>query len=205
MNCRIFESQVADWLSGRLPAAVADQMTAHKAACESCAEITARETQMRLLWSHLQTPSTEASEKSNRLADADLWPRISARIETPAPRQSLFGWLYSDNRQQSTAGGSWTRSLATAACTLAILVPVAVCLNLNKSTTTPPHTNVAVRPAAPAVPVAGATAKADAAAPALTLSFFGDEQGDPTIDDPVGGTMEHVWKDVSTDNDAANH
>ena len=174
MNCRTFELQVADWLSGRLPESISAQMAAHKATCRPCAEIADAEADMRRQWSEYRTPNVSA----------DLWPRIEARLDQPSFRKAA--------RPSFNASYRW----AAAVCAMAILVPVAVTLSEKVSPPVGGQKNVAqiVTPQVTPRPQL-------ASSPGLAFSLIGDAgQGDPSIDDPIGGTMEHVWTQVATDN-----
>jgi len=75
MNCRKFEEQLADWVSGRLPEDRAAALEAHRALCPACAQAEKEERDLRARWLSLATPA----------AAPDLWPRIEARLHAPAP------------------------------------------------------------------------------------------------------------------------
>jgi len=169
MNCRTFEMQVADWLSGRLPESISDRMAEHKATCAPCASIADAEARMRRQWSEWRTP--EPTE--------DLWAKVEARLP-----QTTFGPA---KRPAFNTGYRW----AAAICALAIIVPGVMSLN---STPKAPVTGINVgRLPATVIPTPASTGS--------VYSLIADTaQGDPSIDDPIGGTMEHVWTHVSTDN-----
>lgn len=174
MNCRTFEMQVADWLSGRLPDSIADRMAAHKATCPACAGIADAEARMRRQWSDLRTPA----------ASADLWLKVESRIAQPSfkPSRLVFNKAY-----------RW----AAAACVLAIIVPVVMSAN---SVTKVPQTPIAP----PVVNVVPASARQNNPTTDFA-SFIGDGQSNLSVDDPIGGTMEHVWTHVSTGDDTDSH
>lgn len=75
MNCRHFQNHLADWVSGRLSEEQAAPMEAHRAACPACARAEREERDLRARWFTLAAPANPP----------DLWPRIAARLETPAP------------------------------------------------------------------------------------------------------------------------
>lgn len=82
MNCRNFDDLVAEWVAGRLPEDQSERMTAHCRICPKCARGEADERKLRGLWASLPEPHSRR----------DLWPRIAAAIESPAPvRSRLFG------------------------------------------------------------------------------------------------------------------
>jgi hypothetical protein len=192
MNCRTFELQVADWLSGRLPDNISVKMAEHKAICPPCARIAEAEADLQGRWSAWQMPEPSA----------DLWPKIAARLDaetTSRPRQAIFDLSRLTAWMSSGPFGYNPRAFATAACVVAILVPVAICTTVltrpvndtagagSESTTTSAQPNT--------------TRTRTAVVPPIAYTLIDDAgQGDPSIDDPIGGTMEHVWTHVSTDN-----
>jgi anti-sigma factor RsiW len=76
MNCRQFESNLADYIAGRLPPADAAQMNAHSDACAVCAreEQQERALRVRFVASPVVPPVT------------DLWPRVVAQLPERRPR-----------------------------------------------------------------------------------------------------------------------
>ena len=91
------------------------------------------------------------------------------------------------------------RSLATAACALAVLVPVAFVLNFATKTNTSQPPQPSTPPSiAQTVPEPNTPPTPSPGVPTIDASFAVDPQGDPSIDDPIGGAMEHVWTHVST-------
>ncbi len=87
MNCRHFESDLPDWVSGRLPEHHATRMLAHSVSCESCSRVADGERTLLVAWREIPAlPDTP-----------NLWPRIAARLQDmqtakPAPA-SWLSWL----------------------------------------------------------------------------------------------------------------
>jgi len=174
MNCHAFELQVADWLSGRLTSQDAEKMAAHKESCASCARLADTEVALRRAWSEMRTPTSTV----------DLWSRVEARLDQPS------------FRMKARPSFNTTYRWAAAVCALAILVPAGLTL----SNRYPPPVGPGIIVQHPGTqnpapnPVITST-------PGLAYTLIGDAgQADPSIDDPIGGTMEHVWTQVATDN-----
>jgi anti-sigma factor RsiW len=75
MKCREFDTHMADWVAGRLSVEQCARLEAHCAACPACARAADAERRLRARWQELP-PVREG---------IDLWPRVAARLETPAP------------------------------------------------------------------------------------------------------------------------
>ena len=173
MNCHNFELQVADWLSGRLPGTESDKMAAHKASCASCSRLADTEAGLRRAFSEMRTPTSTV----------DLWSRVEARLDQPSFRSKA--------RPSFSSAYRW----AAAVCAMAILVPAALTLT-NRQPQVGPSIIMPNPGTEPVMPVPNVTTS-----PGLAVTLIGDAgQADPSIDDPIGGTMEHVWTQVATDN-----
>ncbi len=122
MNCRRFENSVADWLAGRLPADVAQQMAVHRKNCAACARIASEEESLRSHWTAWQAPARTP----------DLRQRVIDRLSVETARRTLrlsYRW-------------------ATAAMAV-VLVPVAIFVGTefrtNTASRTSPDTAIPIR------------------------------------------------------------
>ena len=180
MNCRSFERQTADWLSGRLPPERAGEMTAHQKICASCARVAGTEAQFRERWHEELAPAPTA----------DLWPRLAGRLETPE-RGAIKTWKAGVRKPQWAVA---TAIILTAVGSYSLFTGG----RLPVDRTAPERSAAAQQDyQAPA-----GTVPSDAAVQshAGAWSALGDvSRTDPTVDDPVGTNMENVWTYLKTD------
>lgn len=78
MNCRKFESDLAEWMAGRLSLDQAQRMQAHQAVCAKCQRSAQEEQMLRYRWHDL--PHTP---------DISLWPRLERRLAVAAPKRRI--------------------------------------------------------------------------------------------------------------------
>ena len=179
MNCRSFERQAADWLSGRLPPDRSEGMAAHQKTCASCARLARTETQFRERWQE----GLEAADA------ADLWPRLLLRLQTP--EQGAIR-----TRKAGIRRPQW--AVATAV-TLAAIGSYSVFMGSRPVNRAAPERGAAAR-GGPQAPVERVPSEAVVQSHAGAWSALGDvSQTDPAVDDPVGTSMENVWTYLKTD------
>lgn len=119
INCRRFENDLPEWIAGRLPTCVAEQMQAHSTACELCGRMADGEKSLRMAWRELP-PLVEAP---------DLWPRLAARISEPRDagrsRAPWLAWLpeWGPSLRYGLAGVGVALALATVVMSRSPLTP----------------------------------------------------------------------------------
>lgn len=173
MNCRQFEIQMADWVSRRLPEPLAALMEQHKNECPRCARLAEGEAALQRAWADWGT----ATEMATR--PVELSSRAFDRITQPASRPFV-----------SFPGSRWTFAAAGA---LAVIIPVVLVLPINSQRTTNGAIPPKIVPVQPAVTVQPTTNWVQ------DISVFDVSESNPSVDDPVGNSMEPVWTHVNQD------
>ncbi|HXG24295.1 MAG TPA: zf-HC2 domain-containing protein [Chthonomonadales bacterium] len=81
ISCKEFEDLLPEWVAGRLNGEQAAQMEQHRAACPTCVDAEAAESDLRARWRVLQTVQNTP----------DIRPRLAARLaEAAAASRALF-------------------------------------------------------------------------------------------------------------------